>query len=302
MSISVNKISKVYGEQKALNSVSFEINKGEIVGFLGPNGAGKSTMMKILTGYLSLTDGSAAICGMDVNENARLIKSKIGYLPEHNPLYHDMYIKEYLTFVANVYGMDRVKERVAEMIAMVGLTPEQSKKIGALSKGYRQRVGLAQALIHEPEVLILDEPTTGLDPNQIVEIRELIKTVGQNKTVMLSTHIMQEVQAICSRAIIINKGVIVADDSVDKITQDKKVDTKVLAISFENKMDVKLLEDLEGVTKVQAIATNEFLVEYTIESNPRKKLMQLSLNTDNGIVNLQDKEKSLEELFKELTN
>lgn len=302
MSISVNNISKVYGEQKALNSVSFEINKGEIVGFLGPNGAGKSTMMKILTGYLSLTEGAAAICGLDVNENARLIKSKIGYLPEHNPLYHDMYIKEYLSFVANVYGMDRVKERVAEMIEMVGLTPEQSKKIGALSKGYRQRVGLAQALIHEPEVLILDEPTTGLDPNQIVEIRELIKRVGQNKTVMLSTHIMQEVQAICSRAIIINKGEIVADNSVDKITQDERVDTKVLAISFEHALDVQQLENLVGVTKVQAVKKNEFLVEYNPDNNPRKKLMQLSLELDNGVVNLQDKEKSLEELFKELTN
>tara|TARA_R110001592_G_scaffold363221_3_gene681606 strand:- start:190 stop:1098 length:909 start_codon:yes stop_codon:yes gene_type:complete len=302
MSISVKNISKVYGEQKALNDISFEINKGEIVGFLGPNGAGKSTMMKILTGYLSLTSGEAKICGIDVSENAQLIKSKIGYLPEHNPLYHDMYIKEYLSFVAKVYGMDNVKERVAKMIEMVGLTPEQSKKIGDLSKGYRQRVGLAQALIHEPEVLILDEPTTGLDPNQIVEIRELIKNVGQNKTVMLSTHIMQEVQAICSRAIIINKGEIVADNSVEQITKNDKDETKVLAVSFEKAMDSKIIEAISGVKKVQAIDGNHYLVEYTIGSNPRKTLMQLSLDNDNGITNLQDKEKSLEELFKELTN
>jgi ABC-2 type transport system ATP-binding protein len=302
MSISVKNISKIYGEQKALNDISFEINKGEIVGFLGPNGAGKSTMMKILTGYLSLTSGTAEICGLEVSENAQKIKSKIGYLPEHNPLYHDMYIKEYLSFVAKVYGMDNVKERVAKMIEMVGLTPEQSKKIGDLSKGYRQRVGLAQALIHEPEVLILDEPTTGLDPNQIVEIRELIKNVGQDKTVMLSTHIMQEVQAICSRAIIINKGEIVADNSVEQITKNDKDETKVLAVSFEKAMDAKIIEAISGVTKVQAIEGNEYLVEYTIGSNPRKTLMQLSLDNDNGITNLQDKEKSLEELFKELTN
>jgi ABC-2 type transport system ATP-binding protein len=302
MSISVKNISKIYGEQKALNTISFEINKGEIVGFLGPNGAGKSTMMKILTGYLSLTDGEAAICGLDVSENAQAIKSKIGYLPEHNPLYHDMYIKEYLTFVAKVYGMDNVKERVAKMIEMVGLTPEQSKKIGDLSKGYRQRVGLAQALIHEPEVLILDEPTTGLDPNQIVEIRELIKNVGQDKTVMLSTHIMQEVQAICSRAIIINKGEIVADNSVENITKDDKDETKVLAVSFEKHLDEKMIRSISGVTKVQSVEGNQFLVEYTVGSNPRKALMQLSLDNDNGINHLQDKEKSLEELFKELTN
>lgn len=301
MSISVKNISKVYGEQKALNGISFEINKGEIVGFLGPNGAGKSTMMKILTGYLPHSSGQASICSLDVSENAKKIKSKIGYLPEHNPLYHDMYIKEYLSFVAKVYGMDDVKNRVAKMIDMVGLGPEQSKKIGDLSKGYRQRVGLAQALIHEPEVLILDEPTTGLDPNQIVEIRELIKRVGQDKTVMLSTHIMQEVQAICSRAIIINKGEIVADNSVEQITKNQSDVTKVLSVSFEKTISEEILSAIEGVVKVQAVEGYHYLIEYKIGSNPRKKLMQLSLENDNGITNLQDKEKSLEELFKELT-
>lgn len=301
MSIAVDQISKLYGEQKALNNVTFEINKGEIVGFLGPNGAGKSTMMKILTGYLPLSSGTAQICGLNVQENAQAIKAKIGYLPEHNPLYHEMYIKEYLAFIAKIYGIKNTSKRVAEMVDMVGLGPEQSKKIGALSKGYRQRVGLAQALIHEPEVLILDEPTTGLDPNQIVEIRDLIKNVGKDKTVMLSTHIMQEVQAICSRAIIINKGEIVADNSVEQITKNAQEITKVLMVTFEKEMDTKKLLSIDGVLKVQALDHMQFLVEYAIASNPRKNIMQLSLSEDNGILNLQDKEKSLEELFKELT-
>ena len=302
MSIAVDQISKLYGEQKALNNVTFEINKGEIVGFLGPNGAGKSTMMKILTGYLPLSGGTAHICGLNVQENAQAIKAKIGYLPEHNPLYHEMYIKEYLTFVAKIYGIKNTAKRVSEMVEMVGLGPEQSKKIGDLSKGYRQRVGLAQALIHDPEVLILDEPTTGLDPNQIVEIRDLIKRVGKDKTVMLSTHIMQEVQAICSRAIIINKGEIVADNSVEQITKNTQEITKVLLVTFEKEMDSKKLLSIDGVLKVQGLDQMQFLIEYAIASNPRKNIMQLSLSEDNGILNLQDKEKSLEELFKELTN
>lgn len=301
MSIAVTEVSKIYGEQRALSHVSFSIEKGEIVGFLGPNGAGKSTMMKILTGYLNLSDGKAEVCGLDVQENAQKIKSKIGYLPEHNPLYHDMYIKEYLTFVCKIHGIKKPKQRVDEMIAMVGLGPEQSKKIGALSKGYRQRVGLAQALIHEPEVLILDEPTTGLDPNQIVEIRDLIKRVGQNKTVLLSTHIMQEVQAICSRAIIINKGEIVADNAVADITKDSTTKTKVILIEFEKSFDINRLKKVIGVKLVKHVANNGYLLEYLVENNPRKALMQLSLNEDNAITKLQDKEKSLEELFKELT-
>ncbi|MCC6837460.1 MAG: ATP-binding cassette domain-containing protein, partial [Bacteroidia bacterium] len=212
MSIKVENITKQYGEQKALNNVSFEVNTGEIVGFLGPNGAGKSTMMKILTCFIPQTSGKASVCGFDVAEESLEVRKQVGYLPEHNPLYLDMYVKEYLEFIAGLHHIKNVKERIAEMIEITGLQVEQKKKIGALSKGYRQRVGLAQALIHDPKVLILDEPTTGLDPNQLAEIRNLIIEVGKQKTVMLSTHIMQEVEAMCDRVIIINRGEIVAND------------------------------------------------------------------------------------------
>ena len=219
MSIEVNKITKLYGEQKALNEVSFSIKSGEIVGFLGPNGAGKSTLMKIISCYLPPSIGTIKVCGLDVMEQSMEVRKKVGYLPEHNPLYLDMYVKEYLEFVGRFYDVKKLNDRVKEMVEITGLTIEQNKKIGQLSKGYRQRVGLAQAIIHDPQVLILDEPTTGLDPNQLVEIRNLIKELGKNKTVMLSTHIMQEVQAICERAIIINHGKIVADDSIANLTQ-----------------------------------------------------------------------------------
>ena len=219
MSIEVKKITKIYGEQKALNDVSFSIQSGEIIGFLGPNGAGKSTLMKIISCYLPPSSGTVKVCGLDVMEQSMEVRKKVGYLPEHNPLYLDMYVKEYLEFVGRFYGVKNLTNRVKEMVEITGLTIEQSKKIGQLSKGYRQRVGLAQAIIHDPQVLILDEPTTGLDPNQLVEIRNLIKELGKNKTVMLSTHIMQEVQAICERAIIINHGKIVADDSIANLTQ-----------------------------------------------------------------------------------
>lgn len=219
MSIEVNKITKLYGEQKALNDVSFSIKSGEIVGFLGPNGAGKSTLMKIISCYLPPSAGTIKVCGLDVMEQSMEVRKKVGYLPEHNPLYLDMYVKEYLEFVGRFYDVKKLNDRVKEMVEITGLTIEQNKKIGQLSKGYRQRVGLAQAIIHDPQVLILDEPTTGLDPNQLVEIRNLIKELGKNKTVMLSTHIMQEVQAICERAIIINHGKIVADDSIANLTQ-----------------------------------------------------------------------------------
>lgn len=219
MSIEVNKITKLYGEQKALNDVSFSIKSGEIVGFLGPNGAGKSTLMKIISCYLPPSAGTIKVCGLDVMEQSMEVRKKVGYLPEHNPLYLDMYVKEYLEFVGRFYDVKKLNDRVKEMVEITGLTIEQNKKIGQLSKGYRQRVGLAQAIIHDPQVLILDEPTTGLDPNQLVEIRNLIKELGKNKTVMLSTHIMQEVQAICERAIIINHGRIVADDSIANLTQ-----------------------------------------------------------------------------------
>src|SRR3954469_12040081 len=213
MSIIVNNITKLYGQQKALNNVSFEVKSAEIVGFLGPNGAGKSTMMKILTCFIPQSSGSATVCGFDVSEQSLEVRRNVGYLPEHNPLYLDMYVKEYLEFIAGLHQLKNVKARIAEMIEMTGLQVEQKKKIGALSKGYRQRVGLAQALIHDPKVLILDEPTTGLDPNQLEEIRNLIRSLGKEKTVVLSTHIMQEVEAICDKVIIINKGKIVANES-----------------------------------------------------------------------------------------
>lgn len=221
MSISIKNVSKFYGEQAALQSVSLNIKKGEVVGFLGPNGAGKSTLMKIITCYLPANEGEVKVCGEDVQEDSLSVRSKVGYLPEHNPMYLEMYIKEYLEFVAGVYNSP--KERVSEMIKLTGLTPEQHKKIGELSKGYRQRVGLAAALIHNPEVLILDEPTTGLDPNQLAEIRALIKEIGKNKTVLLSTHIMQEVDKMCSRIVIINKGKIVDDQSISSL-QEKGID------------------------------------------------------------------------------
>ena len=231
MSILVEKVTKFYGKQKALDNISFEIGSGEIVGFLGPNGAGKSTMMKILTTYITPSYGKAEVCGNDVIEKALNVRKEIGYLPEHNPLYLDMYVKEYLSFVAGIYKLKNKKKRVEEIIKMVGLTPEMKKKISALSKGYRQRVGLAQAMIHDPKVLILDEPTSGLDPNQLVEIRALIKNIGKEKTVMLSTHIMQEVEAICDRVIIIDKGEIVADDLVKNILEKHK--TKDLETVFK---------------------------------------------------------------------
>ena len=221
MSIQVKEVSKYYGQQAALQSVSLEVKKGEIVGFLGPNGAGKSTLMKIITTYLTADEGQVEVCQENVEENPLSVRQKVGYLAEHNPLYLEMYIKEYLGFIADLYGCS--KERVSDMIELTGLSPEQHKKIGELSKGYRQRVGLAAALIHEPEVLILDEPTTGLDPNQLVEIRNLIKNSGKNKTVMLSTHIMQEVEKMCNRVIIINKGKIVADEVLDSL-KAKKID------------------------------------------------------------------------------
>jgi ABC-2 type transport system ATP-binding protein len=221
MSIQVKEVSKYYGQQAALQTVSLEVKKGEIVGFLGPNGAGKSTLMKIITTYLTADEGQVEVCQENVEENPLSVRQKVGYLAEHNPLYLEMYIKEYLGFIADLYGCS--KERVSDMIELTGLSPEQHKKIGELSKGYRQRVGLAAALIHEPEVLILDEPTTGLDPNQLVEIRNLIKNSGKNKTVMLSTHIMQEVEKICNRVIIINKGKIVADEQLESL-KAKKVD------------------------------------------------------------------------------
>jgi ABC-2 type transport system ATP-binding protein len=300
VSIIVNNISKLYGEQKALNDVSFSIASGDIVGFLGPNGAGKSTMMKILTGYIPPTSGGASVCGLDVQEESLLVRAKVGYLPEHNPLYLDMYVKEYLQFVAGIYKLDNVKGRVNSMIDMVGLGLEQHKLIGSLSKGYRQRVGLAQALIHDPEVLILDEPTSGLDPNQLDEIRNLIKTIGKEKTVMLSTHIMQEVEAICSRVIIINRGTLVADDTTENMGQ-YLTKTQVLTVEFSSTIDEKLFSQIPAIISYKSSDNKHWVIETEANVDVREQLFQLAVKHDISVLGMQKEQRNLEEVFKELT-
>ena len=262
MSIKVKNITKLYGSQKALDNVSFEVHTGEVVGFLGPNGAGKSTLMKIITGNISATGGKAFVNDIDVEVNSKAVREKIGYLPENNPLYTDMYVKEYLEYTASIYKLGReTKERIKEIIKMTGLTDEQHKKIGALSKGYRQRVGLAQALLHDPEVLILDEPTSGLDPNQIVEIRNLISEAGRKKTVLLSTHIMQEVEAVCDRIIIIDKGKIKADDSKKDIYSRVEKKTSTIMVEFDVDVEAEMLKFIRGATDARWLEGKTYLVE-----------------------------------------
>ncbi|MDA7579938.1 gliding motility-associated ABC transporter ATP-binding subunit GldA [Crocinitomicaceae bacterium] len=299
MSIEVKNLFKYYGDQAAVKDITFKVNSGEIVGFLGPNGAGKSTTMKIITGYISASSGKAKVCGMPVTESSLDTRRKIGYLPENNPLYLDMYVKEYLTFVGNIYKVPNLKERVDEMIEKVGLEVEQNKKIGQLSKGYRQRVGLAQAIIHDPEVLILDEPTSGLDPNQLLEIRSLIKSIGKEKTVMLSTHIMQEVEAICDRIVIINKGEIVADNTA-KDLQSEGGNLTVYA-EFEGEVTKSMLKKIEGVGKIERV-TNGWLLESKDNVDLRKRVAKFAQENDFLAITLRVEEKSLEEVFKNLTN
>jgi len=305
MSIEVSNLLKVYGEQKAVNNISFKINKGEIVGFLGPNGAGKSTTMKILTGYLQQTAGTAFVCGINVSNQPLETKKKIGYLPEANALYFDMYVKEYLSFVDEVHKVANQKQEVKKVIDLVGLTVESKKKIGQLSKGYKQRVGLAAALIHDPEVLILDEPTSGLDPNQIIEIRDVIKKQGQNKTVLFSSHILQEVEAICDRVIIINKGELVADDKLSSLQQGNRNNHSVL-VQFKESIDRSLLENLIDVSDIMELQTsNPIVTGYKLQtSNPesvRKQILQLALQHNLNIVSLQSESQSLEDVFRTLT-
>lgn len=297
MSIEVEHISKTYGNQKALNAVSFKVNKGEIVGFLGPNGAGKSTMMKILTTYIEASDGVAKVSNFDVNTASKEVQKRVGYLPEHNPLYLDMYVKEYLSFNAGVYKVE--KSRIDEVIALTGLTPEAHKTIGQLSKGYRQRVGLANALLHNPEVLILDEPTTGLDPNQLIDIRHLITSLGKEKTVFLSTHIMQEVEAMCDRVIIINKGEIVADKTL-KDLRDEKVQTVI--VEFDYRVEEAFLLKLPKVTKVEN--TFDFIYEITFSTTEDMRSHVFDFAHDNQlkILQLNQKNASLESLFRDLTS
>ena len=296
MSISVEKITKVYGEQKALNNISFSVNKGEIVGFLGPNGAGKSTLMKILTTYIQSTEGIAKVNGFDVISDKTDVQKSVGYLPEHNPLYLDMYVKEYLNFNAKVYGIK--KTRVSEVIELTGLSPEAHKKIGQLSKGYRQRVGLANALLHEPEVLILDEPTTGLDPNQLVDIRRLIQSIGKDKTVFLSTHIMQEVEAICDRVIIINKGEIVADKALKDLRDDKE---QVVIVEFDYRVEDEFLLKLPNAKSVNN--THDFIYEISFGTSEDMRSHVFDFAHDNQlkILQLNQKNESLENLFRTLT-
>jgi len=298
MSIEVKQLFKYYGDQAAVKDVSFTVNSGEIVGFLGPNGAGKSTTMKVITGFIPASSGEVKVCGMPVSVDSLETREKIGYLPEHNPLYLDMYVKEYLTFVGNIYKVKNVKERTEEMIKAVGLEVEQFKKIGQLSKGYRQRVGLAQAIIHDPEVLILDEPTSGLDPNQLVEIRELIKKIGKEKTVMLSTHIMQEVEAICDRVIIINKGEIVADDKAADLQVSQTVQT--VFVEFEGNVTRNQLKKIVPVNKVEAFGEG-WLLETKEDVDLRKSVAQFAKDNDLLTITLKREQKSLEEVFKQLT-
>jgi len=301
MSIKVSQVSKLYGKQKALNEVSFEINSGEIVGFLGPNGAGKSTMMKIITGFIPPTQGEVLVNGLNILDNSIEIRRQTGYLPEHNPLYLDMYVKEYLKFVAGIYKIQgNVNTRIDEIIEMTGLTIERTKKIGALSKGYRQRVGLAQAIIHDPKILILDEPTTGLDPNQIVEIRNLIQQLGKKKTVMLSTHIMQEVEAICNKVIIINQGQIVANETAKDIQNKSQLFATVL-VEFNSTIDETQLLQINGVLQVKKIDTTSWLIQSKPELDIRADIFNFAVTNNIAVLSMQKKEKSLEDVFHELT-
>ncbi len=300
MSIQVAALTKLYGQQKAVDGISFSAAKGEIVGFLGPNGAGKSTTMKIITGYLLADSGTATVCGIDVKENPLETKKKIGYLPESNPLYYDMYVREYLDFIAGVHEISHKKQRVEEVIATVGLTPESKKKIGQLSKGYKQRVGLAAALIHNPEVLILDEPTTGLDPNQIIEIREVIKRLGQNKTILFSSHILQEVEAMCDRVIIINKGKLVANDRLSTLRSQQSAGQTV-KVQFKETVDAALLQQLPGVQLVTKLTDTKWELTGANINDVKRVLLELSLQHNLNIVSLESGEQKLEEIFRNLT-
>ncbi|WP_020529368.1 gliding motility-associated ABC transporter ATP-binding subunit GldA [Flexithrix dorotheae] len=302
MSIKVTNLVKQYGTQKAVNNISFEAKEGEILGFLGPNGAGKSTTMKIATCYLPPTEGQIEVCGYKVTESPIEVRKNVGYLPEHNPLYLDMYVQEYLGFIASLHKITgkNAKSRVSDMIELVGLTREQNKKIGALSKGYRQRVGLAQALVHDPKVLILDEPTTGLDPNQILEIRNVIKSISKEKTVVFSTHIMQEVQALCDRVIIINLGQIVADNNVNQLKTETQNETRI-SLEFESPATIEIFSQLEGVEKVENLAENKFMIITNSQKDIRADIFRLSVEKNLVLIGMHQEEVSLENVFQHLT-
>ncbi len=303
MSIVVKGVTKLYGEQKALDNVSFEVKTGEIVGFLGPNGAGKSTMMKIITGFIPASSGAVYVNDTEVETNNTEVRQIIGYLPENNPLYPEMYVREYLGFVASIYKSTiPKKQQIDNIIELTGLVPEQKKKIGSLSKGYKQRVGLAQALIHNPDIVILDEATTGLDPNQIIEIRNLIREAGKEKTVMLSTHIMQEVEAICDRVIIIDKGVIVANEEKSKIYSKLRRTNQIIQVEFDRLIPEESLAQIKNVTRVILVKNNIWQIESEGEEDIRTDLFAFAVNSNLTVLSLQKKENNLEEVFRHLTN
>lgn len=300
MSVIVNRLSKVYGNQKAVDEVSFTAEPGKILGFLGPNGAGKSTTMKIITCFIPATSGNVSVCGFDTNTHSMEVRKRIGYLPEHNPLYLEMYVKEYLAFVAGMHGMKNPKARIQEMIQLTGLEREQHKKNAELSKGYRQRVGLAQAMIHNPDVLILDEPTSGLDPNQLSEIRKLIKKIGQEKTVILSTHIMQEVEAICDQVVIINKGKIVANDDTKNL-QQHTVGEFVFKVEFDKVVEHQKLESIAGVKKASKITDQVWLLTAANDEHVRTAIFEFAVKNNLVLLSIQKEEEKLEDVFRRLT-
>ncbi|MBK8351970.1 MAG: gliding motility-associated ABC transporter ATP-binding subunit GldA [Saprospirales bacterium] len=304
MSIIVNNLSKTYSDQKAVDSISFEVKKGEILGFLGPNGAGKSTTMKMLTCYIPPTSGNATVCGFDITQQSLDVRQKIGYLPENNPLYYDMYVKEFLEFALKVNGqksMVNSNQAIKNAIDLVGLEVEQHKKIGQLSKGYKQRVGLAQALIHDPEILILDEPTSGLDPNQLADIRHLIKELGKEKTILFSTHIMQEVEAVCDNVVIINKGKIVANDKTSNL-QTRLAGEVLIEVEFENMVSETELNKIENIHAIEKISETNFILHGKESTQLRKNIFAFAVSKNNALLTLKQETKSLEDIFQQLTN
>ncbi len=300
MSVIVDRLSKIYGEQKAVDEISFKAEPGRILGFLGPNGAGKSTTMKIITCFIPASSGNVSVCGFDTNTDSMEVRKRIGYLPEHNPLYLEMYVKEYLAFVAGLHDIKNPADRIKEMIALTGLDKEQHKKIGQLSKGYRQRVGLAQAMIHNPDVLILDEPTSGLDPNQLSEIRNLIKKIGKEKTVILSTHIMQEVEAICDQVVIINKGKIVANDDTKNL-QAHVLGEFVFRVEFDKHIDQNKLESIAGVKKANKVSNTVWLLSTNNDEAVRTSIFEFAVKNNLVMLSIQKEEEKLEDVFRRLT-
>jgi len=299
MSIKVSQVTKLYGTQKALDNVSFEVKKGEVLGFLGPNGAGKSTMMKIISCFIPPSSGKVEVGGYDVLENSMKVRQMVGYLPESNPLYYDMYVKEYLQFVCGLYGIkDKVGKRISDMIDLTGLGHEQHKQIGQLSKGYKQRVGIAQAIIHEPQILILDEPTSGLDPNQLVDIRELIKTLGKDKTVMFSSHIMQEVEAVSDRVIIINKGTLVTDNSVKDMSNSS---LQSILVEFENAVEMDVLRSIVGIEDVENLGSNNYRLVGALDGDIRKIISKWAMENQLLVLSLKVEDQNLEQFFRKHT-